>query len=140
MSEVSMRHTMGRHIKALGSGAQWQRIEDSLSVGVPDIYCCISGISSWIEAKYVDPDKLPKRPDTPVRIGLKPEQALWLRNHALAGGHAYVLCKIGREWLCWNEWFEALRDGMPLAWLRGHAAAIRLNAFDYKMIPCYKEM
>jgi hypothetical protein len=140
MSEVSMRHTMGKHIKALGDGAQWQRIEDSLSVGVPDIYCCYCGVSCWIEAKYVDPDKLPKRPDTPVRIGLQPEQAVWLRNHKLAGGQAYVVCKIGREWLCFSDHFERLATGVPLERLRMIATTTRLNAFDYKMIPCYKEL
>ncbi len=138
MSEVSMRQTMGKHIKALGSAAKWQRIEDSLSVGVPDIFCCVRGVNCWIEAKYVDPDDLPKRSSTPVRIGLRPEQALWLRDYKLAGGHAYVVCKIGREWFCFDDYFEQLVTGLRLEQLAEYSVSHWSGGFDYHLIPCYE--
>lgn len=112
MSEVSMRHTMKAHFAM--KGAHWQRIEDTLSVGVPDINVCWEGIEFWIEAKFMEVDSLPKRESTPVRIGLSAEQCLWLRDRKIAGGRVLVVFKCGRDWFVFDNGFEILRDGTPM--------------------------
>jgi hypothetical protein len=120
MSEQSARHTFKKHVDRLG--AHWQRFEDSLSVGIPDINICYKGKEVWIEAKQFDESKLPKRERTPVRIGLSAEQCLWLTQRRMAGGHVAVLLKLGRTWYLFRRNFEALRDGMILEDLKIHAA------------------
>lgn len=140
MSEVSMRKTVKRHVDVLGDVAHWQRFEDGSSLGIPDINICIKGVEAWIEAKYVPEEDLPKRERTPVRIGLRPEQALWLRNRKLAGGHAYVLAKIVNEWLVWDDYFEQLRDGMSLAELRFCAVGSSYREFQLAIVPCFHAM
>lgn len=81
------------------------------------------GVEGWIEFKHVEEHKLPKRADTPVRIGLKPEQSAWLCDRAAAGGRVAVLTKIEpNTWMIHIDAFVALRDGVPLVTLRQLAA------------------
>ena len=138
MSEVSMRHTVKNHVDKLGSLAHWQRFEDGSPLGIPDINICIRRVEAWVEAKQMDLEDLPKRATTPVRIGLRPEQALWLRNRKLAGGNAYVLAKIGHEWLCWDDYFEELRDGMILDVMRTRCCGYAFRKFQLAMLPCFR--
>jgi hypothetical protein len=140
MSEVSMRHTVKRHVVEEMVNAHWQRLEDGSSLGIPDINFCWQGVECWIEAKQMDLEKLPKREATPVRIGLRPEQSLWLEERKRAGGHAYVLAKIGQEWLLWDDGFRELRDGMTIAELRFRAVGSSYREFQLAMIPCYRVM
>lgn len=113
MSEVNSRRTVVQNLTAVG--AHCQRIEDSCSVGIPDLNFCFQCVEVWVEFKYVD--RLPKRDTTPIRIGLKPEQALWLNQRAAVGGRVAVLTRMDTPqfngWLLHTEGiFNGLRDGL----------------------------
>jgi hypothetical protein len=122
-------------------GATCQRIEDSLRAGIPDINVLWApggynvedlGASptpthyrtneGWIEFKFVS--KLPKRELTPVRIGLRKEQKVWLILRAKAGGRACVITKVEptRLWLVHTGHYQALYEGMPIGELCDSAA------------------
>lgn len=66
-------------------------VENSVSVGCPDI-CCLSG---WIEMKV----GAAPRPGVVVRVGLRQTQRAWLRGWRMGGGRALTLCVLGESWL-----------------------------------------
>ena len=127
MSEISMRKTMREHMVLLPH-LHWQRVEDLCSVGIPDINFCYSGAEYWIEAKWLE--AYPKRPSTPVRLGLTPEQALWLTERRRAGGRTCVVAKVGRQWLVFVDHFTELVRGMPREELERASHVYWLGAFD----------
>lgn len=119
MSEKSSVMTVRKHMTQ--AGAHFQRIEDAYQPGVPDVNMCLPGHGdAWIEFKQMDEEDLPKRATTPVKIGLKPEQALWLRTRKNAGGRAVVCAKVHRTWYVFRDYFEELLKGVlfeELAWM-----------------------
>lgn len=64
------------------------RIENIVDAGTPDVIGCLGGPTFWIELKAV-----PRQPM--VRVGLRPEQAQFLRNWTRNGGNAWVLVQVG---------------------------------------------
>lgn len=71
-----------------------QAIENALFAGVPDV----EFIGGWIELKALT--DWPKRPDTLVRIEhFTMEQRHWLRRRVRRGGKAWLLLRVGKEWL-----------------------------------------
>lgn len=80
-----------------------QRIENSVSAGVPDVWLCSreNGQGAWVELKY--------RPSLPVRentaifkggYGIRPEQVAWIYGRATAGARIYILGQCGDSlWL-----------------------------------------
>lgn len=98
MSENGMWLYMRKLFPQQGHG-DWQRIEDSLSKGVPDVNYCIAGVEGWIELKYIE--EWPKRDKTPVRFRWTKEQRIWAGRRLRAGGVVWVLLKVGltRDWL-----------------------------------------
>jgi hypothetical protein len=112
VSEKAMRNTFRQRMLEHDSSIHWQRIEDACQAGIPDINFCWQGIEFWVEAKQAEESDIPKRNTTLFKLGLQPEQALWLENRRCAGGRAYVLAKVGNRWLLFNSHFRQLRDGM----------------------------
>lgn len=83
MSENSFVTNLRDKFRAVyGSSGDWQRLEDKLSLGIPDINAIANGQEWWLEAKYLD--SLPQRR---IDVGLRPEQKIWLQR-----GH-----KVGRR-------------------------------------------
>lgn len=69
---------------------RFQRIENGLGAGMPDVNYCIMGVEGWIEIKQ--PDE-PKRPTTPLlhsQHQVSVEQANWLLAQAQAGGVGWL--------------------------------------------------
>lgn len=65
--------------------------------GTPDI----SYAEGWLELKALD--RWPVRPDTPLRVPhFTPQQRIFLIRRCKAGGRAYVLLTVGRDWLLFN--------------------------------------
>lgn len=124
MSEVNSRRTVVENFRALG--AHCQRIEDILSVGIPDLNLCYKGSEPWVEFKFVKAEDIPKRATTPLRIGLKPEQALWLNQRYAAGGRVAVLTKL--EGLALNG--QPLRPAWVLHKYTGEVALSGQNVFN----------
>ena len=110
MSEASAWATLRGHLK--GPGVHIQRIEDSMSAGIPDCYVMHKGKGVWIEGKFLK--ALPKLPPTPLRIGLRPEQATWLENEHAAGGRAGVWIRVLDDgwWWCEGMMIRELVSGL----------------------------
>jgi len=102
-----------------------QRIEDAVSAGIPDIYAVRDGRSVWIEAKYLP--RLPVRQTTPVRLGLREAQVIWIEDAVAHGAEVYIAAMIGRR----EMWFSG-RDVRALA--RGCA---RQTLFGLVLPPLY---
>jgi len=71
-------------------GAHVQRLEDKMSVGIPDINVAMQGKEVWLELKEF---KWPKRANTPVRVPLRPFQVSWIRERTLVGGIVYIVAR-----------------------------------------------
>lgn len=107
MSEKSAVNTLREAFKKTFPRGHWQRIEDAFSVGVPDINVCVPGIGDvWIEAKNVV--DIPKRPTTPVRPGLRPEQVVWLLTGKRAGRFVCVCIRFPHCWGWYTRDFQKL--------------------------------
>lgn len=100
MSEKNMWHRMKSKFSHAG---HWQRIEDGLSRGVPDVNYCIRGAEGWIELKQIG--DWPKRKTTPVSFRWEKEQRFWARRRGKNGGLVWLLLYVKRtnEWL-WFWW------------------------------------
>lgn len=85
-----------------GMGGRWDatRHEDKLNLGVPDVSYGMGKMNGWLELKFAE---RPVRESTPVRVGMRPEQARWLQRRGLNGGGCWVLAQIG-EWYLLLEW------------------------------------
>ena len=57
-------------------------------------YVTYSGISGWIEGKYV---KTPKRRKTKIKVGLSIEQLAWHKSYEFYGGKVFILVKKDRD-------------------------------------------
>lgn len=114
MSEQASRETFKNHVKRDIPGAHLQRLEDRFHSGIPDINICIPGNGEWwVEAKYIK--ALPKWTNSPVRVPIRKEQVLWLRNRKRAGGQVLILVRIGVEsWAVFDDHFERLEEGIPV--------------------------
>jgi len=100
-----------------GMRGRWhvQRHEDSVTRGIPDVSYAIDGAEGWIELKTLN--DWPKRPTTPVRVDIKPEQVAWLEARGDAGaGRCFVLIRVGHEHLLvrWNRVRDLLRDDLSV--------------------------
>jgi hypothetical protein len=97
------------------------RIESSAGNGVPDVSFGIDssqrrqGVNGWIELKYIK--EWPKRLSTKVKLPLRPEQRLWIRQRGRVAGDVWVLCRIEDNFflLSWSraekacegfDWYE----------------------------------
>lgn len=115
MSEASFWRSCKKELdrrKNAGDKIHYQRFEDSMTGGIPDLNICFGGVETWVELKAVE---WPKRPTTPVRLGLRTDQSLWLNGRQRNGGRALVLAKVGRHVFIFNAYFKELVKGLPRA-------------------------
>lgn len=69
-------------------------VENPAKPGTPDLECTLG----WIEVKWMR--SWPKRPETVVRVDhYTPQQRVWARRRALAGGKVWLMLIVGTEWL-----------------------------------------
>lgn len=83
-----------RNLPKQGFKMALQRIENTASVGTPDINFCIEGVESWAEAKAWERVRFTGRFTIPK---LREEQAIWLYSRASLGSRAYLLCRINKD-------------------------------------------
>jgi hypothetical protein len=77
-------------------GRHLQRIETSVTAGVPDLNYCFSGDEGWAELKAWEIVKTAG--DRPFVVPkLRPEQAAWLYRRRLSGGRAFLLFRINED-------------------------------------------
>lgn len=88
-----MRQTVIRALKPLDAVS----IENGVGAGTPDV----NFIHGWIELKSIP--RWPSRQRTIVPIPhFHRGQRMWLAQRWNAGGGAWLLLKVGREWLLFN--------------------------------------
>jgi hypothetical protein len=105
MSEQSMWH---RIKDKYGHVGHWQRIENVIDKGVPDINFCVAGIEGWIELKEIP--HWPRSKYTPVKFRWEKEQRFWARKRGAAGGNVWLLLRVkeSKSWLLF--WWEDIQD------------------------------
>ena len=74
-----------KKIKSFTTG-HYNRIENAVSSGMPDVHLCIEGKDYFIEVKEVE--------SIDCQVSLRPAQYLWAVNRMRAGGDVYVLIGI----------------------------------------------
>jgi hypothetical protein len=80
----------------------YQRIEDKLTPGIPDLNIHVPGVGDvWMELKHVD--ALPRYENGNIDIGLRPEQFIWLRDAKKSGRNVLLTARVGRDWYCWRD-------------------------------------
>jgi len=72
----------------------YQRIEDKLSAGIPDVNVCYEGVECWVELKSI---KYPSNKHKPLNIGLRAAQKGWIHKRAISGGSVFILLQLCRE-------------------------------------------
>lgn len=94
---------LGLRKQCLREGVQpphWDRVENVAGPGTPDLSIAWgqAHLDGHIELKYRN--RPPVRDTTPVVIEtITPEQRLWWRQRAVAGGNVKVLLRLGVTWL-----------------------------------------
>lgn len=91
MAEISGYHRLKR---ILPKGTFFQRIETMAGAGIPDLYICCQGKSSWVELKETVVTK-----DGRVKIKhIRPAQRAWARQATAAGADVYMYVKVGKSY------------------------------------------
>lgn len=69
---------------------RFERVENGLGAGMPDVNYCFVGIEGWIELKAPE---IPARESTQLmgEDGINVDQASWFMRQRAAGGRAYLL-------------------------------------------------
>jgi len=75
----------------------WQRIENSVGEGVPDINFCLDGVEFWVECKWT-PSVKGARFSHPLTAG----QCAWLLKRVHAGRSAWVLARRVDTFKLWH--------------------------------------
>lgn len=112
MLESHMRRTVVQLLKPLHAVS----VENGLChPGTPDVNCTLG----WIELKATN--DWPVRATSTVRLdhGLSPQQRIWLLRRRRAGGNAWVLVTVARDWL--------LFDGAVAAHVLGRVTRLELT-------------
>lgn len=102
-----------------GMTTKWHatRIESSAGNGVPDVSFAIPGRwNSWVELKYVR--EWPKKDATKVKLPLRPEQKLWIKNRGSVAGDVWVMVRIADAFflLTWEQAVEATSGWTQKEW------------------------
>jgi len=90
MAEKHLWATLRDALKPYG---HFDRIENMVGRGRPDVNYCVRGCSGDIELKQLP--AWPAHSDTVVKVDhFSPQQRLWLRQRCAAGGTVFVLLEV----------------------------------------------
>ncbi len=111
MSEKAIMRTLREKTCARWPDTHWQRLEDKLSIGIPDASVAIPGLGEWwVEGKHVA--CLPAKPGTPIKLGIRPGQRLWLVHRHRLGCRVMVFAKVDKYCLTFRHSFNELYNGV----------------------------
>lgn len=97
MSEKALWTKFRQHLTAHKVPGRWQRVENGVAAGMPDVNYCVEGREGWIELKH---GAIPAREDTVVfksQRGLDQEQVNWHFDQHRNGGVSWVLIQLNRR-------------------------------------------
>lgn len=97
---MAMRESaVWKHIKAKAPGL-WLRVENRVSIGMPDVVVLYNGQVHWVELKSLERDSR--------WLGTTTAQRYWISRWIKNGGKAWVLAKVAdRLVLIWGDNVEA---------------------------------
>lgn len=110
-------------------GIQYQRFEDALSCGIPDLMVCAYGRTTFVELKQRD--GFPKRGSTPIRLDYRRNQFTWGRNHAEAGGRYLLIAQVGHRYYV----FQNVVDLLLICEERYNAKEFRICSINFGDVP-----
>ena len=79
----------------------YQRIEDALSCGIPDVYLSVHGKGGWYELKYLK--AFPSRLMTNVRLDYRANQYTWGSLYKRSGGIYGLITQVGRDYFLHDD-------------------------------------
>lgn len=92
MAERDLWATMRDKVATHG---HFERIENMVGIGRPDVNYCVNGFEGNIELKQVP--AWPVKSEKVLEIKhFSPQQRLWIRKRVAAGGRVYVLLEVVR--------------------------------------------
>lgn len=90
MAEHDLWHRLRDAGKKFG---HFERIENMVGRGRPDVNYCVVGVEGNIELKQIA--RWPKKPETVVEVDhFTPQQRIWIRTRLSAQGRVYVLLEV----------------------------------------------
>lgn len=124
---MTLEKNLWSRFRACTTWAHLIRVENWAENGTPDVNGCWQGKEFWVELKVAE---LPKREITPVAVPhFTEDQRRWLHNRSVAGGNAYLLLQVEREYLLFKGDAAAIFVGYStLNQLRHQAMACGLAA------------
>ena len=125
MSEKTLRKNM---IAALKEARMHPvAVENPCHPGTPDV----NYVGGWVELKQLD--AWPANPSTGVSIPhLTRQQVLWLGDRCVAGGNAYLLLQVGKEYLLFHGCSVKSINGSTRLSLKRMALAVWDSLADMK--------
>lgn len=108
-----LRPLLVRTCRAMGVHSHFERVENMVSVGTPDVDYCINGRAGKIELKYAPRD--PVRSSTPVLgpgNGMRRSQIVWAVRRMHSGGRIFLCVgSPSASWVLrlWDRDPEAMR-------------------------------
>lgn len=136
--ETSLWRWLSKARGKLQDGLHMNRVENSISSGMPDVEGCLSaagiqgGMQFWIELKSVP---RPRHPDTKLPIKLRDSQVEWARRRIEAGGRSWILVQVGsghtaQRYLLYGTDAPALKNGLTEAQVRNRCEMRKYTCFD----------
>jgi hypothetical protein len=92
MREKGVWATLKRGVQGLGL---FERVENLLADGMPDVNFVTNRVEGWIELKWVE--KWPVKASSVVKVGVKPGQRVWWKKRREMGSNVFVFVRIG-DW------------------------------------------
>jgi len=108
MSEKNLWNKLRATIQRMEVGGRWERVENGVGSGMPDVSYCVKGREGWIELKH---GRMPSKDSTEVfksQRGLDITQINWHYNQHQAGGQSFILIELDSTYF-WFKGAEAER-------------------------------
>ena len=132
MSESALSR---RLVKKLAPKLQrWDRIENSVGTGTPDVFYVGMRWPGWVELKHCH--DYPKQPTTPIRFKrFTPDQVKTIEAYGQCRMGSWVLAQVAADhWLF--DWTAAreLAAGQPLIWWEENVHTVWKSRLDYDQL------